>query len=78
MSENGITRKKLEGGLTRLSSPLNQDKVHSNVKEVVGFIQTICDSNPLMALAVAQVTLDSLKRLFDVRSEVILSENPLQ
>lgn len=65
-------------GVIRLEGELDHKEVERCVKEVIGFLQPLCQSNPLMALAVTQATLEALKRLFDVRSEVVISEHPLQ
>jgi hypothetical protein len=49
-------------------------EIHAKV-ESVGFLQTLCENDPTTALAVAQMTLDALKRLFNVVGEIELMAN---
>lgn len=58
----------------RLAS-LDLDEVQGKVRETVRFLQALCENDPTTALAVAQMTLDALKRLFNVVGEVEVMEN---
>lgn len=78
MSVGDVKRTRLGGGISQLSGELDAKEVERCVREVLAFLQLLCQSNPVMALTVAHATLETLKRLFDVRGEIVVSEHPLQ
>jgi hypothetical protein len=75
MSAKVIHDKELSDGRNRRLASLDVDEVQGKVRETVGFLQALCENDPTTALAVAQMTLDALKRLFNVVGEVQVMEN---
>jgi hypothetical protein len=75
VSAKVIQDKDLGDGRNRRLASIDVDEIHAKVREAVGFLQTLCENDPTTALAVAQMTLDALKRLFNVVGEIELMEN---
>lgn len=75
MSAKVIEDKDLVDGRNRRVASLQPAEVRAKVQETVGFLQALCENDPTTALAVAQMTLDALKRLFHVVGEVEVMEN---
>jgi hypothetical protein len=75
MNAEVIHDKKLSDGRNRRLASIDMHEIHAKVRESVGFLQTLCENDPTTALAVAQMTLDALKRLFNVVGEIELMEN---
>lgn len=75
MSAEIIERKKLADGRTRITASIDQGTFLAHVKETVGFLQELCENDPILALSVAQAVLESLKEMFNVSGEGVISEN---